>query len=109
MTYALLSVSDTTNILTVARKLVEKGVQLLSTGGSFKAIQEAGIPVQTVASYTGFPEMLDGRVKTLHPKVHGGLLAVRSNEEHMKTVQEHNIGLIDMVIVNLYPFFENVH
>ncbi|OYQ68240.1 bifunctional phosphoribosylaminoimidazolecarboxamide formyltransferase/IMP cyclohydrolase [Aerococcus sp. 1KP-2016] len=108
MTYALLSVSDKTNILTVARKLVEKGVQLLSTGGTFKAIQEAGIPVQTVDSYTGFPEMLDGRVKTLHPKIHGGLLGLRDSAEHQATMKEHEIAAIDYVIVNLYPFKETI-
>ncbi|MBF0485952.1 MAG: bifunctional phosphoribosylaminoimidazolecarboxamide formyltransferase/IMP cyclohydrolase [Candidatus Omnitrophica bacterium] len=101
---ALISVSDKTGILELARGLHYFGVEIISTGGTAKTIREAGIPVKDVSEYTGFPEMLDGRVKTLHPKIHGGLLALRDNPEHMKTVTEHGIGLIDMVVVNLYPF-----
>lgn len=101
---ALISVSDKTGILDFARGIHAMGVEIISTGGTAKALREAGIPVQEVSDYTGFPEMLDGRVKTLHPKIHGGLLAVRDNAEHMKAVAEHGIGLIDMVVVNLYPF-----
>lgn len=101
---ALISVSDKVGILDLARGLVKFNVEILSTGGTAKMFREAGIPVKDVSEYTGFPEMLDGRVKTLHPKIHGGLLALRDNPEHMKTVTEHGIGLIDMVVVNLYPF-----
>ena len=101
---ALISVSDKTGVLDLARELNKFGVEILSTGGTAKLFRENNIPVKEVSEYTGFPEMLDGRVKTLHPKVHGGLLALRDNVEHMKTVKEHNIGLIDMVVVNLYPF-----
>lgn len=101
---ALISVSDKTGILDLAKELAKFGVEILSTGGTAKLFRENNIPVREVSEYTGFPEMLDGRVKTLHPKVHGGLLALRDNQEHMQTVKEHNIGLIDMVVVNLYPF-----
>lgn len=105
----LISVSDKTNLIDFARFLESKEYQLISTGGTFKHLKDAGLNPIQIDEVTGFPEMLDGRVKTLHPKVHGGLLAVRNSEEHMKTVQEHEIGLIDMVIVNLYPFFENAN
>ncbi len=101
---ALISVSDKTGVVEFAKKLASKGVEILSTGGTAKALREAGLNVTDVSDITGFPEMLDGRVKTLHPKVHGGLLAVRDNPEHMRVLGEHNIGLIDMVVVNLYPF-----
>ncbi len=101
---ALISVSDKTGVLDLARELDKCGVEILSTGGTAKMLRENNIPVKEVSGYTGFPEMLDGRVKTLHPKIHGGLLALRDNAEHMKTAQEHGIGLIDMVVVNLYPF-----
>lgn len=101
---ALISVSDKAGILELARGLARFNVEILSTGGTAKIFREAGIPVKDVSEHTGFPEMLDGRVKTLHPKIHGGLLALRDNPEHMKTVVEHGIGLIDMVVVNLYPF-----
>ncbi len=101
---ALISVSDKTGILEFARGLHAMGVEMISTGGTAKALRDAGVPVQEVSDYTGFPEMLDGRVKTLHPKIHGGLLAVRDNPEHMAQVAAHGIGLIDMVVVNLYPF-----
>jgi len=106
---ALISVSDKSGLTDFARYLEEQNYELISTGGTFKHLKDAGLNPIQIDEVTDFPEMLDGRVKTLHPKVHGGLLAVRSNEEHMKTVQEYEIGLIDMVIVNLYPFFENVN
>ncbi|WP_285269273.1 bifunctional phosphoribosylaminoimidazolecarboxamide formyltransferase/IMP cyclohydrolase [Kaistella rhinocerotis] len=105
----LISVSDKTNLIDFARFLESHEYELISTGGTFKHLKDAGLNPIQIDEVTGFPEMLDGRVKTLHPKVHGGLLAVRNSEEHMKTVQEHEIGLIDMVIVNLYPFFENAN
>ncbi len=101
---ALISVSDKTGILDFAKVLNKFGVEILSTGGTAKLLREENIPVKEVSEYTGFPEMLDGRVKTLHPKIHGGLLALRDNEEHMSTLKKHGIGLIDMVVVNLYPF-----
>jgi phosphoribosylaminoimidazolecarboxamide formyltransferase/IMP cyclohydrolase len=101
---ALLSVSDKTGLLEFARVLVDNGVELISTGGTAKAIKEAGLPVKDISEFTGFPEMLDGRVKTLHPMVHGGLLSLRDNFEHMKTIEQHNIKTIDLVCVNLYPF-----
>ena len=106
---ALISVSDKSGLTDFAKFLESNNYELISTGGTFKHLKDAGLNPIQIDEVTNFPEMLDGRVKTLHPKVHGGLLAVRSNEEHMKTVQEHGIGLIDMVIVNLYPFFENVN
>lgn len=106
--YALLSVSDKTGIVELAQALVDQGISLLSTGGTFKVIQEAGLPVETVDSYTGFPEMMDGRVKTLHPKIHGGLLGLRNNPDHQAAMQDHAIRPIDYVIVNLYPFKETI-
>ncbi|RQP14525.1 MAG: bifunctional phosphoribosylaminoimidazolecarboxamide formyltransferase/IMP cyclohydrolase PurH [Chryseobacterium sp.] len=106
---ALISVSDKTGLTEFAAFLEQKGYELISTGGTFKHLKDAGLNPIQIDEVTDFPEMLDGRVKTLHPKVHGGLLALRDNEEHMATVREHGIGLIDMVIVNLYPFFENVN
>ena len=105
----LISVSDKTGLTDFAKFLEEKNYELISTGGTFKHLKDAGLHPIQIDEVTEFPEMLDGRVKTLHPKVHGGLLAVRNSEEHMKTVQEHGIGLIDMVIVNLYPFFEKAN
>ena len=101
---AILSVSDKTGIVELARRLADKGVTLLSTGGTMKAIAAAGIPVTGVSDVTGFPECLDGRVKTLHPMIHAGLLAVRSNPEHMKQIEALGVEPIDMVIINLYPF-----
>lgn len=101
---ALISVSDKTGILDLASELNKFGVEILSTGGTAKLLRDNNIAVKEVSEYTGFPEMLDGRVKTLHPMIHAGLLALRDNSEHMKTLKEHNIGLIDMVVVNLYPF-----
>src|SRR5436305_3533928 len=101
---ALLSVSDKTGVVAFARALHALGVKLLSTGGTAKLLAEAGLPVTEVADHTGFPEMLDGRVKTLHPKVHGGLLARRDVPAHMKALAEHGIAAIDLLVVNLYPF-----
>jgi phosphoribosylaminoimidazolecarboxamide formyltransferase/IMP cyclohydrolase len=101
---ALLSVSDKTGLIDFARALVGLGVELVSTGGTAKAIAEAGLKVRDVADLTGFPEMMDGRVKTLHPKVHGGLLAIRDNAEHRAAMQAHGIAAIDLLVVNLYPF-----
>ncbi|KAB2654392.1 MAG: bifunctional phosphoribosylaminoimidazolecarboxamide formyltransferase/IMP cyclohydrolase, partial [Verrucomicrobia bacterium] len=101
---ALLSVSDKTGLVDFARVLASAGVELLSTGGTARAIRDAGLPVRDISEHTGFPEMLDGRVKTLHPKVHGGLLYLRGNPEHEATVREHGIAPIDLVVVNLYPF-----
>jgi phosphoribosylaminoimidazolecarboxamide formyltransferase/IMP cyclohydrolase len=103
-TTALLSVSDKTGIVDFARSLHGQGVRLLSTGGTARLLAEAGLPVTEVAEVTGFPEMLDGRVKTLHPRVHGGLLARRDVPEHMAALKEHGIGTIDLLIINLYPF-----
>jgi phosphoribosylaminoimidazolecarboxamide formyltransferase/IMP cyclohydrolase len=101
---ALISVSDKTGLIDFARFLADSGVQLLSTGGSAKAIRDAGIAVTEVSDHTGFPEMLDGRVKTLHPKIHGGLLGIRGNAEHQAAMKEHDIAPIDLLVVNLYPF-----
>ena len=105
---ALLSVSDKSGLLEFAQALAHHGVELLSTGGTAKLIRDAGLAVIDVGDYTGFPEMLDGRVKTLHPKVHGGILANRLLPEHMSAVEAANIPLIDLVVVNLYPFRETV-
>ncbi len=105
---ALISVSDKTGVLDFARALSALGVNILSTGGTAKLLQENGVAVTEVADYTGFPEMLDGRVKTLHPKVHGGILARRDLPEHMVKLAEHGIPEIDMVVVNLYPFQQTV-
>jgi phosphoribosylaminoimidazolecarboxamide formyltransferase/IMP cyclohydrolase len=101
---ALISVSDKTGVVDFAAGLVELGVEILSTGGTARLLRESGLEVRDVSEVTGFPEMLDGRVKTLHPKVHGGILAIRSNPEHQKQVAEHGIQFIDLVAVNLYPF-----
>ncbi len=105
---ALISVSDKTGVLEFARALSGMGVNILSTGGTAKLLAENGISVTEVADYTGFPEMLDGRVKTLHPKVHGGILARRDFAEHVSALEKHNIPTIDMVVVNLYPFQQTV-
>lgn len=105
---ALLSVSDKTGLIELGRALAERGIDLLSTGGSAKALREAGLEVRDVADVTGFPEMMDGRVKTLHPMVHGGLLALRDNDAHLAAMEEHGIGGIDLLVVNLYPFEETV-
>lgn len=105
---ALISVSDKTGILELAKELNKFNVEILSTGGTAKLLRDNNIVVKEVSEYTGFPEMLDGRVKTLHPKIHAGLLALRKNREHMKTLEEQGIGLIDMVVVNLYPFEKTI-
>ncbi|MDO8347711.1 MAG: bifunctional phosphoribosylaminoimidazolecarboxamide formyltransferase/IMP cyclohydrolase [Rugosibacter sp.] len=107
-TQALLSVSDKRGIVELAHGLAQMGITLLSTGGTAKLLREAGLAVTDVADYTGFPEMLDGRVKTLHPKVHGGILGIRDSAEHAATMTEHGIAPIDLVVVNLYPFRETV-
>ncbi len=104
VTQALLSVSDKTGVIEFARELSALGIALLSTGGTAKSLRDAGLPVTDVSDYTGFPEMLDGRVKTLHPKVHGGILARRDLPEHLAKLEEHSIPRIDLVVVNLYPF-----
>lgn len=101
---ALLSVSDKSGLVELGQALVDAGVEILSTGGSAKALRDAGVAVKEVADHTGFPEMMDGRVKTLHPKIHGGFLALRDNETHVAAMKEHDIGAIDLVAVNLYPF-----
>ncbi|AUH33471.1 bifunctional phosphoribosylaminoimidazolecarboxamide formyltransferase/IMP cyclohydrolase [Paracoccus tegillarcae] len=108
MRRALISVSDKTGLIDFARKLESRGIEILSTGGSARAMREAGLTVVDVADVTGFPEMMDGRVKTLHPAVHGGLLALRDNEEHLAAMEAHGIGPIDLLVVNLYPFEETV-
>jgi len=108
VTRALLSVSDKTGLIEFATALAGLGIDLVSTGGTAKAIKEAGLEVTDVAGLTGFPEMMDGRVKTLHPGVHGGLLAIRANKEHAASMQAHGIKPIDLLVVNLYPFEETV-
>lgn len=105
---ALLSVSDKTGIVDFAKALVSRGVKILSTGGTAKLLKEEGLKVTEVAEYTGSPEILDGRVKTLHPKVHGGLLARRDDENHLSTIAEHGIDTIDLLVVNLYPFQQTI-
>ncbi|WP_298496660.1 bifunctional phosphoribosylaminoimidazolecarboxamide formyltransferase/IMP cyclohydrolase [uncultured Maritimibacter sp.] len=101
---ALISVSDKTGLIELGQALTGRGVELLSTGGSAKALRDAGVPVRDVSEVTNFPEMMDGRVKTLHPMVHGGLLALRDNDDHVAAMEEHGIGAIDLLVVNLYPF-----
>ncbi len=105
---ALVSVSDKTDLIPFARKLVNYGATIISTGGTAKALSEAGIDVTPINEVTGFPEMMDGRVKTLHPKVHGGLLSLRDKPEHAKAMIDHGITAIDLVCVNLYPFEKTV-
>lgn len=105
---ALISVSDKKGIVEFARALSLMGIEILSTGGTAKALRESGITVKDVSEYTGFPEMLGGRVKTLHPKIHGGLLSRRDNPEDMEEIKRHGIDTIDMVVVNLYPFEETI-
>ncbi|MBR2500749.1 MAG: bifunctional phosphoribosylaminoimidazolecarboxamide formyltransferase/IMP cyclohydrolase, partial [Clostridia bacterium] len=100
---ALLSVSDKTGIVEFAKGLIELGFEVVSTGGTKKALEEAGLAVTGVSEITGFPECLDGRVKTLHPKIHAGILAMRSNEEHMAQLLELGVDTIDVVAINLYP------
>src|SRR5690242_20866054 len=101
---AILSVTDKTGIVEFAKRLAALNVELVSTGGTAKALRDAGLKVRDISDLTGFPEMLDGRVKTLHPRVHGGILHVRDNPEHAATVAKHAIEPIDLVVVNLYPF-----
>jgi phosphoribosylaminoimidazolecarboxamide formyltransferase / IMP cyclohydrolase len=105
---ALISVSDKTGLEHLARSLAAMGVELLSTGGTAKTLRGFGLTVKDVSEETGFPEIMDGRVKTLHPGIHGGLLSIRDNAEHEAQRQEHNIGLIDLLVVNLYPFEETL-
>src|SRR5215469_4702763 len=100
----LLSVTDKTGVSDFARGLAALGAELISTGGTAKLLRESGIPVRDVSEVTGFPEMLDGRVKTMHPVITGAILAIRGNAEHMKALAEHNIQPIDIVVVNLYQF-----
>jgi len=108
MKRALISVSDKTGIVDFARELSNLGYEIVSTGGTKKVLDEANIDTISIETVTGFPEILDGRVKTLNPYVHGGLLAVRDKKEHMDTLKEHNIIPIDLVCVNLYPFKKTV-
>ena len=105
---ALISVSDKTGIVEFARELQHLGVEIISTGGTSKLLKENGVRVIEISEYTGFPEIMDGRVKTLHPKVHGGLLALRDNETHKKQMKDLEIKPIDMVVVNLYPFEKTI-
>src|ERR1017187_983248 len=106
--WALISVSDKTGLIPFAQILAKAGIEIISTGGTAKTLREAGLTVKDVSEHTGFPEMLDGRVKTLHPKVHGGLLFIRGNETHEAAVRKHNIQPIDLVVANLYPFEQTV-
>jgi phosphoribosylaminoimidazolecarboxamide formyltransferase/IMP cyclohydrolase len=105
---ALISVSNKQGIVEFAKALTQIGIEILSTGGTAEALRDAGISVKEVSEYTGFPEMLNGRVKTLHPKIHGGLLCRRDNPEDMEEIKKHGIDTIDMVVVNLYPFEETI-
>src|SRR5687768_12084836 len=105
---ALLSVFDKTGLVPFAQVLAEAGVELISTGGTARILREHGLKVKDLSEHTGFPEMLDGRVKTLHPKIHGGLLYIRGNEEHEEAAHQHGIGPIDVVVVNLYPFEQTI-
>src|SRR3981189_430133 len=106
MRRALLSVSNKTGIVDVARDLAARGDELVSTGGTARTLVDAGLQVTNVSDITGFPEMMDGRVKTLHPKIHGGILARRDHPEDLASAGRHGIGLVDLVVVNLYPFAE---
>ncbi|MGB8954955.1 MAG: bifunctional phosphoribosylaminoimidazolecarboxamide formyltransferase/IMP cyclohydrolase, partial [Tumebacillaceae bacterium] len=108
MKRALISVSDKTGIVELAQALVRHDIEIVSTGGTHKLLQDAGVPVTNISDVTGFPEIMDGRVKTLHPNIHGGLLAIRANAEHMAAIESLNIRPIDYVIVNLYPFKETI-
>ena len=105
---ALISVTDKTGVQEFARELAAMGVEIVSTGGTARAIREAGVDVKDVSELTGFPEMMDGRVKTLHPRVHGGILAIRDNDQHIRQMEENGIPSIDLVAVNLYAFEETV-
>src|SRR4051794_38420147 len=106
MPRALLSVSDKTGIIDVGRGLIARGFELVSTGGTARTLADAGLAVTNVSDVTGFPEMMDGRVKTLHPKIHGGILARRDHPDDLAAASRHGIGLVDVVVVNLYPFAE---
>ena len=105
---ALLSVSDKRGIVEFGKELAAMGVDIISTGGTMKALRDAGVPVTAVQDVTGFPEMMDGRVKTLHPKIHGAILAMRDHESHVQAMKDHGITPIDLVVVNLYPFKETI-
>ena len=105
---ALISVSDKTGIVDFAQKLASLDMEIISTGGTCRLLKEAGIPVKNISEVTGFPEILDGRVKTLHPKIHGGILAKRDAVSHLEQLKENGIGTIDVVIVNLYPFQKTI-
>ena len=105
---ALISVSDKTGIVEFAKELEKSGVEIISTGGTYKKLKEEGVKAIEISELTGFPECLDGRVKTLHPKVHAGILAIRSNENHMKQLKELDVDTIDFVVVNLYPFKQTI-
>src|SRR5262252_3256874 len=105
---ALLSVSDKSGLIDLARGLTELGVELVSTGGTRKALADAGLAVRDISDVTGFPEILDGRVKTLHPRVHAGILAIRDNPQHQAVMTDQGLGYIDLVVVNLYPFEQTV-
>jgi phosphoribosylaminoimidazolecarboxamide formyltransferase/IMP cyclohydrolase len=105
---AVISVTDKTGVVDFAKSLSGFGVQILSTGGTAKAMRDGGVKVTDISEYTGFPEMLDGRVKTLHPKVHGGILGLRDNPEHVKTMEEHGIKNIDLLVINLYQFEKTI-
>lgn len=108
MKRAIISLSNKSGVLEFARGLAEMGIEIISTGGTAKQLQEAGLPIIQISDVTNFPEMMDGRVKTLHPKVHGGILARRSNPDDMKQLAAQGITPIDMVVVNLYPFSETI-
>lgn len=101
---AIISVTDKNGVVDFARSLSEFGVKILSTGGTARALRDGGVSVTDISEYTGFPEMMDGRIKTLHPKVHGGLLGMRDNPDHVKMMKEHGIETIDLIVVNLYRF-----
>ena len=105
---ALLSVSDKRGIVEFGKELAAMGVDIISTGGTMKDLHDAGVPVTAVQDVTGFPEMMDGRVKTLHPKIHGAILAMRDHESHVQAMKDHGITPIDLVVVNLYPFKETI-
>ena len=105
---ALISVYDKSGLIELATTLHQSGVEILSTGSTAKSIADAGIPVTAVESYTGFPEMMGGRVKTLHPRIHGGILADQDNPEHMAAIASHDIAPFDLIVINLYPFAETI-
>lgn len=105
---ALVSVSDKTGIVELGKALAALGIEIVSTGGTMRALKEAGVPVMAVQDVTGFPEMMDGRVKTLNPLIHGGILAIRDNPDHVKAMKDHGIVGIDLVVCNLYPFTQTI-